>query len=252
MKILGIAFLGVLLFFVCELFRRYRKIAWFMVVVLPVILTPFWLNYQHTTFIWFKLYSMIAISIAILAYAVPAVEKIERYHIIVLAFICLNIVEAVVQNAHTGVTLNSWPHLANALAGALIIFALPYRDFLKVGRGNKRTVVLCDFPSGIIISYTVWNWLFIYLEWPDFIGIETMLLAVPLASMFINKGLWVETRIYSLALYLMFHFTWPDIVDKLNLIFVPSLPLGKALAVIAVICSIGAVWQKRRRAVLPS
>jgi hypothetical protein len=61
-----------------------------------------------------------------------------------------------------------------------------------------------------VIGYTLWNWTFIYLNYPFLVGHQTAVLAAALMIGMLSPRHWAQTRAATLGLSLLFSATYLD------------------------------------------
>jgi len=229
------SFLG----FCCLAFSRYRGAAWAFYAALPMVLTPWWMfYYAHALFMWVKLYTMLAAAIYFLCIRFthvgeqPWIARGTRW----LMF--MNIIEAVIQNLVSGVQQPKTAYLLNAAAGVVLMLSFPRGPIVRVEEGPHRRL-LADVPYAWVVGYTLWNGLFVYLEWPDYIGIQCAIHLPALLYCLWQRQLWIQARAFSLAAYLMVHFSLGPYMDKLALEPTASEPLRLIWSVISLVWAVG-------------
>jgi hypothetical protein len=71
-----------------------------------------------------------------------------------------------------------------------------------------------DISYPWIFGYTLWNWLFIAIDYPSAYSMEAFILAVPLCISLFQRKLWLQARAYTLSFYLMIGFCFPTLVTR--------------------------------------
>lgn len=140
----------------------------------------------------------------------------------------------ILEPASYDATQASAPHLWNAAAGALLVLSALSVEGLEPKAAE--TGVLWNVPRAWILLYTIWDWLFIVLNWPELGPLHAAVLLAPL--LFRSSEQWVEARVYTLAIYLTAHFVLPDrlfsaLSQGANIPWVRSLPPFVAAALFA-------------------
>jgi hypothetical protein len=65
-----------------------------------------------------------------------------------------------------------------------------------------------------ILVYDVWNITFVYLSFPDLASIQVAVLAAAtLPAIFIKKGTWMQARIFTLSIFMMYGFSFKTFVE---------------------------------------
>lgn len=192
---LDIAALTVLLLLIQEGFRRaglWLSCAAF--IVAPLALTPHWVAVGgFDWFAWLKLYT-VAVSACWLA-AVRFTALGRRQWAVALArpLLALNILEAVARDLAAGGGAN----LANALAGLLLVASLP-RGAARID-DRFRDLNCSGFAPGWLVAFTLWNWAFVYLNYPFLAGHHVAVLGAALATGLLDRRRWLQARLLTLA-----------------------------------------------------
>jgi hypothetical protein len=117
------------------------------------------------------------------------------------------LLEAVVQDLLRGTV----PHFLNAIAGSLLMLALP---FSQRAVQVRRKDGYCDMhwegmTRAWIGGYTLWNWVFIYLNFPIIAGQHLAVLGSAFIVGMIEPRCYLMVRGYTLAAALMLTFSFP-------------------------------------------
>jgi len=200
---LHIVFLFCLLFFGNELARRYKIAPYIMFILIPIILTPVWLDSGMGWFRIIKVYSALTGAIFFTVYRFNFGLNKMTWPKYVIAFILgFNILEAVTQDW-------SQPHLANnlnAFAGVLTLITIYLWTTIRVNEKKPNDMVWPGMTVGWIIIYDLWNLSFVYLNFPNTVAysLTAVILAPTIAALFVTKGTWLQARAYSLSIYMMY------------------------------------------------
>lgn len=218
MSFINISYFYIFLFFIFlliaqEIIRRHTLIGWVTFLVLPVVLLHMWLlthGEDFNWFIWAKVYSVCLGCCVILLYRFSNIGQQSGIITYVLwAILALNIIEAVGQDIE-GMSL---PHLLNAAAGVLVMVTIPRPQYLYVDTKSQFRDMKWDMPITWILGYTFWNWLFIYLNWPDAAFRHIAVLGAPLfIAFFYNRERWMQTRAFTLAIFVIIKFTYDPLL----------------------------------------
>ena len=201
-----------------ELFRRSRTAAVFFLFVVPIILTPFWIvGASHYVFTWTKLYSIIAYAgLYVLFYAAWFRQK-SWAKILFPIFLAINITEAVLQDA----SLMIAPSIINACSGLLLILTIPRWKDIAVDTTSAVHDVIWPQMSWLWIgSYVVWNWTFVYLGFPEHAAYHAIVLLACVIPALFKRTLWLQARVYTLAVWMICFFTFYDVIMR-NAIILP-------------------------------
>ncbi len=200
MSLMGaVVVLVIFLFGVQEFFRRTGKgAAWGFFFVLPVLLAPSWDVLDHYgLFIWVKLHSMLVMACWLTGVRFTPLgrRKWARYGLIVLG--AVNILEAIGKD----LCGRSLAHYLNAASGALLLLTLPgcLGAVTIDDRGGHRDILCQGMPRSWIVGYTLWNWAFVYLNYPSFAGHQLAVLASALVVGLVEPRRWAQARVYTLT-----------------------------------------------------
>lgn len=194
------------------LFRKskYASAAFFF--VLPAMLAFWWYQQSMSTFYWAKIGTMLFAIMWLQLCRFTTIFEKKWVKIVAFLLLSLNILEAVLKDVSAGATTG----YLNALAGILLIASLPRINSMSVDHGSKHKDFLWDLPMLWIIGYTVWNWLFVYLNYPENIGRTSILLAAALVVAFQDRKRWLQSRMFTLTTYLIVLFSWSDLARLIN------------------------------------
>jgi len=219
---LHIALLFALMFLGNEVARHYKVAPYLMFIVLPIILTPIWLDAGMGWFRIAKLYSVLAGAIMITVYRFNFGLKDHKWlAYVIIFFLGVNIFEACAQDWSQA----DLPNMLNAFAGVLNIGTmLLFWSTIRIGSNKPHDMLWPGLTIAWIIAYDLWNVTFVYLNFPNTVA-YTMIAVIPaptIAAIFIARGTWLQARAYTLAIYMIYVVTssmWdPDLT------FVTPLP----------------------------
>eukprot|EP00978_Attheya_sp_CCMP212_P030377 scaffold111456_cov52-Attheya_sp.AAC.4 len=176
----------------------------------PPLLLPTWLDHwnEWDLFLWIKTFSLIPVTViwctCIRFNTIdPKWTRLGSFFVL-----SVNILEAVTADLVSKRGKKSWSPL-NAVGGFLLIYAeIPSLKSLRIIETEPYDV-LWHLGTEWIIAYTIWNWMFVYNNYPYAIGRHTAVLLAPLV-LTLRDGFdtWVEARGYTLAFYMMFRATF--------------------------------------------
>jgi len=201
-QIFAIIALTLAYFVMQEMLRRCRlPVMWGFFLLTPLVLSPFWImTNDFNPFPWIKIYSlMFCVSWESWLRFTPAGDKVFLRHTI-LCLLAANIVEALALDVlGTGTA-----HNLNALAGILLLVTMPWSaSQAHVDRASRYQDIRCDLPLAWIVGYTLWNWVFVYLNYPELAGHHVAVLSAALTLACLDRGLWLQARAASLGLNLL-------------------------------------------------
>ena len=203
---LHIAGLFLLLFIGNEVARRYKVAPYILFIILPIVLTPIWLDSGLGWFRIAKVYSALAIAVFITLYRFNFdLNKKPWALTVIAAMLAINIFEAVTQDLSQPDLANKW----NAFAGFLNITTIYLWSTIKTDENKPHDMLWPGMTIGWIIAYDIWNVAFVYINFPNTVSytLWAVLLAPTLAAIFIKKGTWLQARAYTLSLYMMYIVT---------------------------------------------
>jgi hypothetical protein len=209
---LGIVLLTAALLLVHEVLRRGgARIACAAFVALPVALTPDWIaTHDFGPFAWAKLY-MVLFSACWLTALRFTTLGCRRWALAAApVLLALNILEAVAVDVAAGRAAN----LLNAVAGLLLIAKLP-RSAGGVqidSAGGNRDLHCSGFTRGWIVTFSLWNWAFLFLNFPVIAGHHVAVLGAVLAIGLIDPRRWLQARMFVLAVDLVALATFTNVL----------------------------------------
>lgn len=233
----------VFLFFVVllgnELCRHSKAAAYTVFFVLPVVLIPVFLNSGFDgVFRWVKLYSAVAGAAFFTLVRFNGLDRFKWARFTVAAILVVNILEAVTQDYSSG----TLPNLLNAAAG--ILNAVTVSRWAGIVRDERapHDMLWPGMTLGWIIAYDLWNITIVYLNFPNTVMFTLAILVAPtLAALVIKKGTWMQARAYTLAIYMMYIFTFHRLAEHtLSMQFALPFPRSYGVAMGLALLSLGA------------
>jgi len=195
-----------------ELFRRYKWPTIIFFFVLPIILIPLWSSHGISYwFKWVKLYSVVfaAAWFTLIRYTKLGNKNFAKF--IAAAFLAVNIAEAVTQDFSMGF----WANVLNAIGGILSIITLSGYKGIHADNSKEKDMVWPAMTTFWIIAYDIWNFVFVYLNFPGSAANQFLvLLSCTIPSLFIKKGTWLQARAFTLAAWFMYYFTAPLFIES--------------------------------------
>lgn len=226
--------LGFLIFLLVthRIVRHNQIIAWMVFLVCPFLLLQLAIHQNSNYFIWIKVYSVCLGAAWLLACRYTSLLQWKKALWMLWAFFALNILEAIIEGILTGNILN----YINCIPGILLFFTLPTAKEIHVDTNSPTRDLLWNTPLMWIIGYSIWNWTFLYITWPQF-GLRHLIIL--LASLLIsirNNKLWIQSRAFILGIYLLIHFSYDALFKPLDI----SVSYNFSLAMTTVI--FGTIW----------
>lgn len=191
-----------------ELMRRYKVLAWIFSIAVPISLSIYWFQaFETDIFHWAKLYSVILAAIWFNSFRFTKFAKFKYIKWGVYLILVLNILEAVLQDI-SGSTI---PHYLNAFAGFLTIITLNKIESINIEKKTGFKEMHWDSMSfAWVIGYTIWNWVFVFLNYPETALNHIAVLGAALTIGFIRPQAWLMARAYTLMIFLMVLYTNSD------------------------------------------
>ena len=201
--LLQIIALTVLLLLAQEAFRRASRWAvWGLFLVMPLILTPRWIVVNELgLFSWFKFYTVFFCVCWGTTLRFTSLGNRAWARSTIPLLLAVNIFEAVVVDLFG----QGSAHALNAAAGLLLIAILPYgTNSTQIDSSNCCRDLLYGTSERWVIGYTLWNWTFVYLNYPSLTGHHTAVLAAGLIVAMHDPRRWSQTRASTLGVNLLF------------------------------------------------
>jgi len=187
---------------------------WTLFGVLPVALTAYWSqNKDFDLFLWVKLYTILFCICwgNWLRFTSHGTNPWFLRTIPVL--LAANILEAMTVD----ILKFGLAHSLNAVTGALLLVALPFgATCVRFDLTSKHRDMRFDTSLTWIVGYTLWNWSFMYLNYPSLMGHHSAILATALIVAMIDPQRWLQTRAATLGMSLI--LTATSYSGMLNLI----------------------------------
>lgn len=182
---------------------------WTVFVAIPLVLTRHWFstNVGVGLFPWVKLYSGI---VFVLWLTTLRFTQLGRYRWALAALFImlpLNILEAVAKDLYG-------THLAHALVamtGILLVIAVPHpiRAIQIDDSSPYRDLVYDGMSRTWIAAYSLWNWTFVYLNFPSIAGHQAAVLAAAMVIGMVEPRRWLQARALTLVPDLVMLATFP-------------------------------------------
>lgn len=237
-----------------ELFRRSQYVTLACFGILPFVLIGYWLGTGNTDwFKWVKIFSVIvAVWVLYLCRYTRLGEK-RGFLSLIYGILAINILEAVTKDYAGG----GIAHICNAVAGAILIVTLPWPRFqdshpaaMEIDRtGPHRDFLYNSISRGWMLCYTLWNLIFIYLNYPDDTAIHIAVLGSALVFGWKRPELWFQARAFTLGTFLFYVFTLPETIVpfKTPQAFEPELAVvGAGLSLLAALVYVFVLVAKPR------
>lgn len=195
-----------------EIFHRYPRFALAFFSIATVILSSCWILLVGNID-WFPWVKVLSIASGIFMLSLLRVTRLGGnatiIQLIVYAFLVVNILEATMRDAVTGDTAN----YLNVVTGFLLVATLEKLRTIHIDKiGRYMDLYWSGMTLPWIIGYTLWNWMFIYLNF----GFQSSLqhiavLASALIIGFTNKDRWLQARVFTLGMYFILFHSFPHL-----------------------------------------
>lgn len=216
-----------------EITRRSKWISIAIYITLPIVLTvcvwPKSAGSGTTSgywFAWVKTYSALAGVIGFMALRfIKGLDQNKFMRMFPAIILSVNILEAVYRDfecfSKSGVIENGlyllggpW-NIINGLAGLINIITITGWTCIRVSKTRTKDMVWADQLWFWIIAYDIWNISYCYncISDRSFYAGFLIIVACTIAEFTIKKGIWLQHRAQTLALYAMFTLTFPSFAD---------------------------------------
>lgn len=208
-----------------EVTRRSKRAAIVAYCVLPVVLVALIaakVVSSPSSKTWFGVIKTFSALLGVLGFMAIRYTKLGNKKFAAffpLAILAINIAEAIFRDIEVfntfktmavdeaGLTLLGGPwNLLNALAGVFLLLSLTGWMGIRVANTKSRDMVWPDQLWFWIVAYDLWNAAYCYncLSTRSLYAGMALLLACTLAELFIKRGVWLQHRAQTLALFGMF------------------------------------------------
>lgn len=226
LTIVGAILLLAVLMIVNHLTSNSKKLSVLVYLIFPIVMTLFvWPrlaggNVGGTWFAWVKTYS--ALAGVLIFMGIRYNKKLAHNKLMLMlpaAILAINILEAVVADLQTanktgqvvaGLTYHGGPwNIINAIAGIILIFTITGTFGIKVANTPSKDMVWADMGWPWIIAYDLWNISYCYncIANRSFYAGVILILSCTFSEFFIKRGIWLQHRAQTLALFAMFSLT---------------------------------------------
>lgn len=230
-------FLGLLLTY--SMFRHSRLLTLTVFILVPLIFLPIWIiGYHFNWFFWAKMFS-VTFFIGLLFFCGNTQLRQKQWiYSLIWAVFAFNIAEAILYD----LLANHSMQYINAITGLVLIITLPGPSQMKIDMTSPQHDFSWNMSYHWIITYTLWNWVFVYGNWPS-IG-SLYHIAVLAASLFIalfDRTRWAQARAFTLGTYFIIWFFFKPFFDQIpegSSWYNPNIYLGIAFVVLCVALSL--------------
>lgn len=186
-----------------ELFARYPRCSLAFFSLTAILLFPYWI-FVFGVADWFALVKVCSIAIGILLLSLFRATRFGNAKLVqwtTYILLAANILEAVARDVQGGGLAN----YVNVLTGMLLVATLDTVGSIRIDTASKeKSLRWGGMTLAWILGYTVWNWLFMYLNFgPRPALVHVAVLGSALVIAFVDKERWLQARVYTLATYFM-------------------------------------------------
>lgn len=214
------------LIFINEITRRSKKLSYFFYIAIPILLViaiALKLVSSPSSATWFGVVKTFSALAGVLGFmAIRYSNKIGSSKFAIffpVSILAINIFEAIYRDLEVymtykvrvvdaaGVVMQGgvW-NIMNALAGLFLLLTLTGWVGIKVAKTKSRDMVWADQLWFWIIAYDVWNIAYCYncISTRAMYAGMSLIVACTIAEFFIKKGVWLQHRAQTLAIFGMF------------------------------------------------
>ena len=215
-----------------EFFRRYPRFTLAFFLIVSVVLFSCWI--LLTGFLdWFPWVKVLSVALGIIVFSIFRNTKLGNTKLCqwtVYLLLVVNIIEAIIRDMVGGNIAN----YLNAIAGVLLIATLDKINTIHIDTEERyKDLSWKSMTMPWIIGYTLWNWVFVYLNFGFQSSIQHIaVLGSALIIAFINKARWLQARVFTLGTYFIIFHSAPHLNYRL-LTDTPNEQFGFFMAMIA-------------------
>lgn len=174
---------------------------WGVFLLMPVLLTPYWIRINELgLFSWFKFYTVFFCVCWGTALRFTWLGRRPWARATIALLLAANIAEAVTVD----LVGHGAAHIVNAAAGLLLIATMPYgKQTTRIDSAGRYRDLRYTMSRRWVIGYTLWNWTFVYLNYPALAGHHAAVLAAGLIVAMVHPRRWAQTRASTLGVSLL-------------------------------------------------
>lgn len=232
-----LVFLFIVLMVGNEISRYYKGVSYLLYFILPIVLIPHWLKAGFDGwFRWIKLYSAVAGSVFTTFFRFHNIDGKTWAKFVVMLILAINIAEAVLQDF----SQPDLPNIINGIAGVLCMITISRWKGIKKDEQKPHDMLWPGMTTFWILAYDIWNITFVYINFPNTVAFSFIVLLAPtVAAIWIKKGTYLQARAFTLAIYMMYLFSFKAFADNnLGLTFVIPMPRSENLVLIMALVSL--------------
>lgn len=196
-----------------EIFHRYPRFSLWFFLVASIILFPCWILLIGVDD-WFGWVKVLSIATGIIWLSLLRTTKLGQTKLCqwsVYLFLVVNIFEAVLKDMEAGNIAN----YLNATAGILLVVTLARINTIHIAtKSDHKNLQWGGMTLAWIIGYTLWNWVFVYLNLGESAFLHIAVLGSALLVGFTNKKRWLQARVFTLGTYFIIFHSFPHLTPS--------------------------------------
>ena len=204
-------FLGLVL--TQEIFHRFPKFSLAFFTIASIIFFPCWALLIGVDN-WFGWVKVLSIATGIIWLSLLRTTKLGETKLCqwsVYFFLVVNIFEAVLKDMQTGNIASYF----NVASGLLLIATLAKINTIHICKqGQHKDLHWGGMTLSWIIGYTLWNWVFVYLNLGERAIPHLAVLGSALLIGFIDKQRWLQARAFTLGTYFIIFNSFPHLTPS--------------------------------------
>jgi len=183
---------------------------WILFLVVPLLSIPRYIANPFEVG-WFPWIKLVTVLVCLNWFAAIRTERLAYLPWVgwsVYLLLSINIVEAILRDEQAG----TWANILSGIAGVLVILTLRISEHPVEVSGPRRELLFSPTTRWWILEYTLWNWAFVYLNFPEISGHQlAVLLAAAIPAMW-RPARWLQARAITLGISAMSLATFPELV----------------------------------------
>lgn len=220
----------IILSVIYQVFKTSKGFTLLFFILAPLIVTPLWMTYESLD--WFKWVKAYSLAITVIAITLTKYKKFyssKKLFNFIYAFLGINIIEALIKDLAT----LDFISVINIFIGTVLVISLIDKDNkIHVDINSKsKDLITPKLDRSWIIIYTLWNWIYVYGQYPEFALKHIAVLAVPFFFELLTKGTWLQARALTLGFYIIVSLTTNPYLDQ----YIPKLNANLTILPIVIV-----------------
>lgn len=213
-----------------ELTRRFPRTSFAFYLLLPFLLLPLWIHFDHDWFIWGKIYLVSIGASWCIFFRFSRIKSKKWPYYVCYLLLFANMIEPTSRLLLSGTILGA----LNGAACLLLAVLLPPPKAFSIDT-EKYHDLLWDAPYLFIFSYFAWQFIFIYASFPYMLTQQIFILLPPLITTLYNRKLFMQCRVMTFAAFMIIGFSSPFFANQ-----VYEVPRNETLAF--TLSALFAIW----------